>query len=373
MRGNRLFKAIDRYIGIPLCFILSKIQTRKPSHSPKSILLIKLSALGDTILLIPALRAIRKAYPTSFIGLIATEVNYQVLEGCPYINERIFLDIKNPGRFIGFILNLWRKRFDIAIDFDQWIRLSPILAWLSGAKIRLGFRTEGQHRHYLYTATIEHTRDKHEVLSFLSLLSLLKIEAKDTALEIWLEDKTFLEDFMLVNQIKERCLIGIHPGVPSHGKARQWDKKNYAELSDRLQKGYKLRVVITGSSNETSLIQEIAKLMETKPVIFVGKPLSQLTSLIRECKIFICSNTGIMHLASACGVPIIALHGPTDPVKWGPFGEKNVVIQSDLPCSPCLYLGFEYKCKKPKCMELITVNKVIEAVEGIILDRCIQL
>jgi len=195
MRGNKLFKVIDRLLGIPLCFILGKIKTCRPSHLPKSILLIKLSALGDTILLIPALRAIRKAYPKSFIGLIVTEANYQVIEGCPYIDELIFLDIKNPGRFIGFILNLRRKRFDLAIDFDQWLRLSPILAWLSGAKIRLGFKTEGQYRHYLYTAYIDHTRDKHEVLSFLSLLSLLKIETEDTHLEIWLEDRTFLEDF----------------------------------------------------------------------------------------------------------------------------------------------------------------------------------
>jgi ADP-heptose:LPS heptosyltransferase len=148
---------------------------------------------------------------------------------------------------------------------------------------------------------------------------------------------------------------------------REWSRDGYAKVADALIDRHKANIILTGSDAETKISKDIASLMKNKPIMIAGKlNLKQLASLLKKCKMLICGNTGIMHLACACGTPTVALHGPTDPVRWGPLGEKNIVIQSDIPCSPCLYLGFEYGCKKPKCMELITVDMVLRATESII-------
>ena len=104
--------------------------------------------MGDTILMVPALRALRQAYPKAVIKIIVTSINREILADCPYVDELIYLDLenilKNPLRLHRFIRKLRKEKFDLALDFDQWLRLSPLLAFFSGAEQRVGFRTAGQ-------------------------------------------------------------------------------------------------------------------------------------------------------------------------------------------------------------------------------------
>lgn len=366
MRANRFFRFLDRYIGIPLCLILSlpcKIFNRGLSLESKvsSILIIKLSAIGDTILLIPTIRALREAYPEAKIGMVVTSINNAIIEDCPYIDESFLLDIigsiKNPLIFLRFIKRLRRERFKLAIDFDQWQRISSLIAYLSGARDRYGFKTASQHKHYLFTKTVPHKRGRHELLSFLDLIRPLGIEREDPYLEFWTKGES---------PSKDRFLIAIHPGCAPHGHLREWDKERYAHLADYLIDEYKARIVLTGSKDEVRLSKEIALLMKNKPMILAGKTsISQLASLLKECRLLISGNCGVMHMAAALGTPVIALHGPTDHLKWGPWGSKHIVIRKDLSCSPCLYLGFEYGCKRHTCMDLITLEDVLMAIKEI--------
>ena len=91
--------------------------------------------------------------------------------------------------------------------------------------------------------------------------------------------------------------------------------------------------------------------------------LKELFSLVSRCMLVICGNTGILHIAAALNKRTIAIHGPTDPAKWGPWGEGHIIIRKDLPCGPCSYLGFEYGCDKRTCLELISVGEVKEAID----------
>lgn len=375
MRGNKLFKYIDKYAGVTGLFLLAKIFRKKMSQDLvkyrwERILLIKLSAMGDTILMVPAIRALRQAYPQAVIKIIVTSINREVLADCPYVDEIIDLDlehtVKNPLLFWRFIKKLRKEKFDLSVDFDQWLRLSPLLAFFSGAEQRVGFRTPGQHRDLIYTRKIGHARDKHEVECFLDLVAALGIEPEDKKLELWVKRSAVItvnRNLASLGITKEDIIIGLHPGCGSHGHPRQWPADKYISLIKELQQQKRVKVVITGGNAERELVEYIsAGAGEANPLCVVGWPLAELIALVRKYKVLVCGNTGVMHIAAALQTPVVALHGPTDPRKWGPWTDNSTVITAKKPCVPCLYLGHEYGCRDFSCMDTITVDEVRQAV-----------
>lgn len=374
MRGNRLFKFIDAYAGKSLLFVLGKlfkqkIQLSSMRYQPEKILLIKLSAMGDTILMTPAIRNLRQFLPKANIQMIVTRVNKDVLKDCPYLNSLILLDlekiVKKPWLLLSFVRLLRKEYFDLALDFDQWLRISPLLAFLSGAEQRIGFQTTGQHRDQTYTKQVAHDAEKHEVECFLDLLRALDIPIKDKDPELWIRKSSG-------NQVNKKLadwgigkgeiLIGIHPGCGSHGFPRQWPAEYYLELITKLQAEQRGKIILTGGSQEKELVARIAAKLENKPVVAVGWDLSETIALIKKFKVLVCGNTGVMHIAAAVKTPVVALHGPTNPKKWGPWGENHTIITAHKACSPCLYLGFEYACHDYTCMNSISVSEVYQAV-----------
>ena len=193
MHPNILQKILDRYIGSLLCFLLGGFQSREAvgHQNPQRILLIQLSAIGDTILTIPTIRAIRSRFPNAHLVMIASSINLQYLEGCPYIDQyipcRLEELMKSPRKLIVFIMGLRRQKLDWVIDFEHWARLSALIAYGSGASRRVGFRSKEQHRHYLFTDVVEHVPGQHEVVNFLKISRLLGCPTRKTDLEVWVE------------------------------------------------------------------------------------------------------------------------------------------------------------------------------------------
>jgi len=377
MRGNKLFRFIDFYIGILLSFILYFINNlffRKQNiikDKFTNILIIKLSALGDTILLIPILRTLKENYPDSKISFICTTININAIKNCSYIDKLILFDIsgsiKNPIKIINFIFRLYKEKYELVIDFDQWLRISSIISFLSGAKIRIGFNTEGQYKHLLFTNTIKHNRQAHEIDCFFDLIRPLKINITNKNLEFnipetgKLDVETILDEY---NINPNDFIILICPGVPEHGWQRQWPIENYAELCNSIKKKYKCKILAV-DTNKFNL-QKISELTSGTVIPLFDLSFITLAGIISKSNLVICNNSGIMHLASAIGTTVIALHGPTDYRKWGPYGKNHNIIKSNCECSPCLYLGFEYKCNTRKCMESITVKEVLTAIDNLI-------
>lgn len=362
MRGNKFFRFIDRYLGIPVVIVLGFIsrlffKRSLDTTSYSSILIIKLSALGDTILLWPVLKSLKMKFRDASILMVGTDINKAAIDMCPYVDERVLFDVGlvfNPIKLIGFINFLRERKFDIVLDFDQWLRISPIIGFFSGTRKRVGFFTSGQHRHYLYTDYVHHKKNQHELDCFFDILRCIGIDSNERHLEYY--DMPYLDFYPE--------FIGFFPGMPEHGWQRQWPKEYFIELGKMLLKKYNYKIGVIGSIKERSLVTEIVNSIDgNNAFCIVGLSLSQLAGVLKRCKVLVCGNTGIMHLACAVGMPVVALHGPTDPVKWGPIGEKSIVVKSKLPCSPCLYLGYEYKCKTRRCMESITVEEVFEMVK----------
>ena len=385
MHPNILHRILDRYIGSFLCFLLGGFQSRmtvEHRRAPQRILLIQLSAIGDTILTIPTIRAIRNRFPNAHLAMVASSINLQYLEGCPYIDQhipcRLEEAMKSPRNLIAFIRGLRRQKFDWAIDFEHWPRLSALMAYASGASRRIGFRSTGQHRHYLFTDVVEHVPGQHEVVNFLKVARLLGCPIREMDLEVWLkrEDWDWAKGFWEEMGIdSNRPVIAIHPEAGRRGEPRRrFPQDRFVSVTDALVERYNAQIILTGAPSEVELSQEIASQTRSSCVVASGKThINQLAALFANADFVICGNCGPMHLAAAVGTPVVALHGPTNPSQWAPWGSGHTIVHVDVPCSPCLNLGFEYGCSAlsdgtSPCMHTIQVNEVLKACERYLIN-----
>ncbi len=386
MHPNILQKILDRYIGSFVCFLLGGLQssmTIRHRRAPQRILLIQLSAIGDTILAIPTIRAIRNRFPNAHLAMIASSINLQYLEDCPYINQHIPCRLeevmKSPWNLIRFIVALRRQKFDCVVDFEHWARFSALIAYGSGAPRCIGFRSAGQHRHYLFTDVVEHVAGQHEVVNFLKIARLLGCPIRETDLEVWLtrEDWDWAKEFFDEMGIApNRPVVAIHPEAGRRGEPRRrFPQDRFVSVADALVERYNAQIILTGAPSEVELSQEIASQTRSSCVVAAGRThINQLAALFANANFVICGNCGPMHLAAAAGTPVIALHGPTNPSQWAPWGNRHTILHVDVPCSPCLNLGFEYGCSAlsdgtSPCMHTIQVDEVLKTCERYLINE----
>ncbi|MBN1823151.1 MAG: glycosyltransferase [Endomicrobiales bacterium] len=365
-RGNAFFKAADRFVGIPVVFIMGLFTGKEPAPDgdPKSIAVIKLSAMGDTVLLTPALLALKKKYPGAKIDAVCTDINKAVFSKCGCVDDVIVLDVKGLFRNPLRIFSVFSKKYDVSLDFDQWLRLSPVLSLLSGAGRRYGFRTKNQFRHYIYTAFVEHSKDRHEVESFLDVAGLMGAEGSGIPPRYPVTEKEMEKAVALTERNgirKDESFIVIHPETPAHGVQRQWPAGSFVRFAKMMVEKYNVKVFVTGTRQDLASNSRIAAAIGSEAVVLEPLDIDEYAAVISRARLFVSSNTGVMHLACALGVPVIGIHGPTSSVKWGPRGEKCVSVKSELKCSPCLYLGFEYGCSRNRCMEAVRPERVFGA------------
>jgi heptosyltransferase-1 len=158
-------------------------------------------------------------------------------------------------------------------------------------------------------------------------------------------------------KLTNKNYVAINP--IAYWETKLWDDENFAKLADLIKNNLKMDVVFTGS--EKSNIEGITSKMKAEGINLGGRTsLSELAYLYKKARFVITTDSGPMHLAAAVGTPVIALFGPTDPARTGPYGEGHTIIMVDLPCSPC----FLKKCRTKKCMKEILPEQVFEVVEN---------
>lgn len=380
MKRKAIYRFFDRYFGIPILFILSvlfKGKRKYPVENVKSILVIKFAAVGDVLLMIPMLRALKKTYPNAKITFLCSDINYSMVKRIKYVDEIINYNIHNavlkPLNFIKFLFNIRKNNYDLLIDGEQWSRINAILTVLLKKRYSVGFRFDKQLKHYYYDAIAYYSKDKHIVENFLSLLTPIGIHAEESEKEIELEltDEflDFGENFWNENDLNDKYVICLQPVAGTSGFAREWDDKNYAELGRRLVTDYEdVRILLTGMKADIERCEGIVKGIGINAMNIAGKfNMDRDLAIIKKSNLMVCGNTGILHLAASVKTKTIGLHGPNNPILWGAYDKNAVVVQSDIFCSPCLFLGHEFGCKHPVCMDRILVEdvyqKVVEAIK----------
>jgi len=372
LKSNPLLRKFDRIAGIAVLALL-KVFRPKRSLLPtrvRNILLVRFAAMGDTLLMIPAIRAIKQKYPDAEIDFLASNINYSVVEYCPYLNRKYKFEFsKKISKLKGNLRLLSRLRsngYDIVIDFEPFVRFTALFSLLLKGRYTIGFKTEKQYKHIAFDSFVSHSGMLHEVDNLLSLSAHIGCGCGDRNLELWIPDDTGIKiDSLFVSSgISNSRKVVIHPATGGENHPRQWPIEHYNQLAAFLLSSFDIQIILIGGKTETAIAESISKINPDRIISLAGlTDLFGTIEIIKRANFFISGNTGTMHIASALNIPLLAFHGPTDPARFGPLGINSHVIKSGLHCSPCLDLGFEYGCDKYPCMNFITPGMVIEYIK----------
>ena len=334
-----------------------------------NILIIKISAVGDCILSVPSLRAIRAKFKNANIKVLVGLPAREVFDGCPYINGKIVCDLKGRDRRLSGLWKIGRELrmecFDIVIDLQN-NRKSHILSALSLAPLRYGY-DNGKFSFLLNNRIKDDAPYLDPIEHQFRVLKLAGLKPVDKNLELWStpSDAEKIDALFQDNWVKpSQNIIGINARASSRWNSKNWPPKRIAELCDKLAKEFNMRVILTGTKEDVSFIKKIRDLTSSKPIIAAGRTtVAELASLIKKCKVYITSDSAPMHIASAMSTPFIALFGPTDPLRHIAPSKNHVVIKKDLKCSPC----YSPNCSRGfKCMSGIEAEEVFRAVKNIL-------
>jgi heptosyltransferase I len=335
-----------------------------------NILIVKLSAIGDVIHTLPSLTALRKLYPEAHITWVVEEAAAGLVKNHPYLDTVLVSRRKSwikhirKGEIYGplweiraFLKELRRRPYDLVIDFHGLLK-SALIVLLSGGKRKLGYASLQELSGLFYNEKIPEDMNKHAVDRYLDFPRYLgaKIVGPEFILPSDSTAQAKVQSILEKHHLENRKFIAVNP--VAYWDTKLWDNEKFARLADSIKTKLNVEVVFTGSEKES--IEKIITLMKSKTVDLSGETtLPELAYLYKKALMVITTDSGPMHLAAAVGTPVIALFGPTDPQRTGPYGEGHTIIKTDLPCSPC----FLKKCPTKKCMQDILPEQVFAAIE----------
>jgi ADP-heptose:LPS heptosyltransferase len=348
----------------------------------KKILIICASGIGNTILFTPTLETLRKEIKAKITLFVTMQGFAEPISGSRLVDEiMIFDNDKSLFEKIKNIIRLRKEKFDYSITAfpsNRW--QFNIFAFLVGAKKRIthSYRVDKLRTlSFLQNAKVPAVEKLHDVEQNLNLLRALNIKPKKKKRELQFyvnkENKEFANKWYKENKISNRdFLVGIHPGCKKITKYRRWSTENFVKIINNLIKLKKKILLFTGP-DEIEDVTWIYNQYKEKGKIFLikEKSLKHAAALIAKCRMFICTDSGLGHIAAASKVPTLAIFGPAQPSRTRPYGKYGHYISSDLPCSPCLKYPFQsssnkIKCKKNyKCLTNITVDLVMEKINKI--------
>ena len=352
-RGSALLHYLDRAVGIPAIMVLGG--TRRKRVAPRTIQtigLLKTGAIGDTVLLSGIIADLRSAFPHAEITLFASAGNYEMagmLEGL----DRV---VKIP--MLNLLAGISAARvpaLDVMLDFGQWSRTEAVIAFFSRASFTLGFQTPRQHRHYAYDQTVEHSAAVHELENYRRLVRSLGISAQNSPFLRVSEENPL--------DVRDYAVFHLWPGGRLK-KLKQWPSKRWLRLiGEFAEQG--IEVVLTGAPSDGSANRALVSALPSRLRSLVrdasGLNLRKTAAVLAHARIVVSVDTGVMHMAAALGVPLVTLHGPSSSKRWGPVSTKAIAI--DAPHAGCGYvsLGWEYRFRRPPCMESISYDVVRDA------------
>ena len=338
-----------------------------------NILIVKLSAIGDVVHTLPSLAALRKLYPDAHITWVIEKDSADIIEGHPYLDRIIVSRRKSWGgdlkrlhevrktidEIASFIATLRDRKYDLVVDFHGLLK-SSLIVFLSGGRRKLGYDSMQELSGLFLDEKIYEDMDKHAVDRYLDLPCHLgaDIGKPEFTIHIGEENRNRVDGLLKKSEIGvEDSFVSVNP--VAFWDTKLWENGKFARLCDRITEELKMKVVFTGGRNQKT-VKRIRSLMKFPSVNLAGRTtLRDLAYLYALSTLVITTDSGPMHISAAVGTPTVALFGPTDPARTGPYGEGHTVIRKNLPCSPC----FLKKCETKRCMKEISVEDVFQAVK----------
>jgi heptosyltransferase-3 len=348
-RGNVIKRKLDAYLGMPICLLLSLFSKPRKIENANKIGVFVFGAIGDALLASVVLSSLRKSDPKIHIKLFLTTSNSQAQYLINGFDSVEIINLNNP---IIAIKQIRSQALDLVVDTSQWVRISAILAFFSGARLRFGFNTPGQHRSGAYTTTVTHSSQIHELENFraLSVAAGGSVDASPMLIKSNRAIDLGFENYIVFHP----CAAGYKSNL------REWSLESWHILAELfIQDGFK--ILVGGSAADYQKVSEICALVNNLNIINISNKytLTDYSSVLLGSKLVVSVNTGIMHLASLLGASVISLNGPTNSLRWGGVGANviNINVGADKG-GGFLNLGFEYPRLAVNVMNYIDPNDV---------------
>lgn len=348
----------------------------------RNILVFSLPGIGDTLNAIPALGILREVYPKANITVVVMfKGSYDILENNSLVDEVIYWPFIKKGAWksLKFLVSLQKRRFDVAVMSYPANRLEyNVVLFLTGARLRIAHRYHNRAFRSLYfinSRTILEDDKLHNVEENVRLLTLLGIHAENwdkPRIELGENDKDFARSWLTERKLGQKRLIAFHPGCATfknHIK-RRWASKKYVELGRKLVREEGAQILVFGGTREDKLKSLVAREIGEDAHAVYESTMTEAAALMARCRMIVSGDTGLMHIAGALGVPVIAIFGPTN-IDWVyPYRSIYRMLSKNLSCSPCFYYSTRsLTCDLYgdfRCITQITVEEVLAEVRRIL-------
>ncbi|MGD0410167.1 MAG: glycosyltransferase family 9 protein [Verrucomicrobiota bacterium] len=397
-------QTIDRVVGVPLCFFLTCLRRVLPRRLPpgrapvRNLLFVKLAEQGSTVLAIAAINRAAEMVGRENVYFIAFEENRFILDLLELIPEKNVITLNSQSltglafTTLKAMRRMWALSLDAAIDMEFFARGSAVLAFLSGARARVGFHTwyaAGPYRGDLFTHRLLYNPHLHTTTTFQVLVEALRMDPADLPtidLAPPSAENTFAHfvprpgevapvEAMLPRQNGKRPpVILLNPNAGDLVPLRQWPAGRYVELARRLLAQFpEVHISFTGGPREVAPIERLAREVNSpRCTCLAGKTtLRQLMALYALCEVLVTNDSGPAHFASLTSIHVVTLFGPETPALFAARTPRNVAIWAGLSCSPCVNANNNRQspCLNNLCMQQITVDQVFGEVCRIYRER----
>jgi len=349
---------------------------RKPGRivpeEVRDILVIRTAYVGDVVMTLPILKPLRELYPRARLAFLTASGAVDVLKENPFVDEVIAYDpfwfYPSPASsWPEFISRMRKRTFDLVIETRADIREILLLAWPLKSTYRVSYDVGGGG--YLLTHRVPYPGLRHKVEYHLDLVRYLGYRGRDLEWGIYLSP----EERQRVREIMERKGIGrpfiaVHPG--GRLALKRWPARRYAAVCGKLAEKYGMSVVVFGAENERPIVEEMIPAMKRRPIRLAGEvSLREMAGILSHASVFLCNDSGPMHIAAAMKTPIVAVFGPSKSVETGPFGVEHRVVEKEFPCrrgcdeNSCRYGRYN------ACMDDISADDVFRAADDLIRSK----
>ena len=323
--------------------------------------------VGDSVMTVPALRALRRVLPDAHITLAIRPGARGIFSEADFIDDALVYDRKNVLSVIPQIREWKRRKFDLAVLFQNAFE-AALIPFLAGVPVRLGYATELRQALLTHPLPLPDWRSsRHEVFYYLYVITALEqmlfgtssiCEADpDASIQISESRKAEATDVLQAHGVRDgELVVAICPGS-INSRAKRWPAEAYAALADRLIDANR-QVLLIGSKDEVDVSREVTSRMRNRPVMLTGKTsLDQITAVLSAVDLIVTNDTGPAHIGAALGRPTIVIFGPTNPLTTRPFSPVAEVLRHPPDCAPCMLRDCPID---HRCMTAITVDEVFE-------------
>ena len=371
-RRDRTLVAIADALLLPLS--LGRLVRRRPSQAPARILCLRIERIGDLLMTLPALAALRAAAPNAAIDLVVGSWNAGLARAIPGIDRVEIMDADWLARGAGGLSPLgmmarmaqWRgRKYDLAINFEPDIRTNLAIA-AAGASRTAGFKSGGGGA--VLDLALDYDPTAHTTDNALAIVHAA-IGAEADGLPpatLSIPESARADASRLLAPLATPLKIGIH--VSAGRLVKQWPEPRFREVAERLVRDRDAGIVLTGSPDDRAQVDVVRSALPPDRVVDLTgtTDLLVVAAALQQLDLLLTVDTGPMHLAHAVGTPVVAVFGPSDPRRYAPRGVHDTVVRIDLPCSPCNRIRLPpARCTghTPDCLNGIETAQVLAAVD----------